>query len=95
MMKYKENIEIRMVLSPLLNIISYLLVKHIIRECKTMTEGKKCFEKNPESNSVILPCGCVYQDKSWILTRINECEYHKRKRTTKRPYRPKAECVRP
>jgi len=42
-----------------------------------------------------LPCGCIYQDKGWILTRINECPYHHRKRTTKKPYRPKAECVRP
>ncbi len=45
--------------------------------------------------SVKLPCGCIYQDKGWMLTRINECEYHKRKRTTKRPFKPKAECVRP
>ncbi|NLE05128.1 MAG: hypothetical protein GX638_10065 [Crenarchaeota archaeon] len=42
-----------------------------------------------------LPCGCIYQDKGWILMRIFECEYHKRKRNRKRPYRPKAECVRP
>ncbi|HLE74557.1 MAG TPA: hypothetical protein VI864_00730 [Candidatus Bathyarchaeia archaeon] len=45
--------------------------------------------------TVTLPCGCVYQDKGWLLTRINECDYHKRKRTAKRPNRPKAECVRP
>jgi len=45
--------------------------------------------------TVTLPCGCVYQDKGWLLTRINECDYHKRKRTTKRPHRPKAECVKP
>ncbi|HVP93260.1 MAG TPA: hypothetical protein VMS94_05920 [Acidobacteriota bacterium] len=44
---------------------------------------------------ITLPCGCVYQDKGWLLTRIKECDYHKRKRTAKRPYRPKAECVRP
>ncbi|MDR2707301.1 MAG: hypothetical protein LBB87_00925 [Nitrososphaerota archaeon] len=42
-----------------------------------------------------LPCGCVYQDTSWMLMRINECAYHHRRRTRKRPYRPKAECVRP
>ncbi|MBN1358076.1 hypothetical protein JW988_04830 [Candidatus Bathyarchaeota archaeon] len=45
--------------------------------------------------TVRAPCGCEYQDKGWLLTRVKECEYHKRKRTTKRPYRPKAECVRP
>ncbi|MCW4047781.1 MAG: hypothetical protein NWE99_09545 [Candidatus Bathyarchaeota archaeon] len=44
---------------------------------------------------VMLPCGCVYQDKGWLLTRIKECEHHRRKRTQKRPYKPKAECVRP
>ena len=44
---------------------------------------------------VKLPCGCIYQDHGWILTRITECEFHKRRRTTKRSYRPKAECVRP
>ena len=42
-----------------------------------------------------LPCGCVYRDNGWMLMRVTECEYHHRKRTTKRPYRPKAECVRP
>ncbi|MCW3999190.1 MAG: hypothetical protein NWE93_03020 [Candidatus Bathyarchaeota archaeon] len=44
---------------------------------------------------VKLPCGCIYQDNGWMLTRVNECEHHHRRRTTKRPYRPKAECVRP
>ncbi len=42
-----------------------------------------------------LPCGCKYEDKGWMLTRVNECEFHKRRRTTKKPYKPKAECVRP
>ncbi|MCL1965908.1 MAG: hypothetical protein FWF62_01980 [Candidatus Bathyarchaeota archaeon] len=42
-----------------------------------------------------LPCGCIYKDTGWMLMRINECGYHHRRRTTKRPYRPKAECVRP
>ena len=51
--------------------------------------------KAGERKPVELPCGCVYRDDGWMLTRINECEYHRRKRTTKRPYRPKAECVRP
>ncbi|MFB3889225.1 MAG: hypothetical protein ACE14S_07015 [Candidatus Bathyarchaeia archaeon] len=51
-------------------------------------------EEKP-AETVTLPCGCVYQDKGWMLTRMNECEYHRRKRTAKRPYRPKAECVRP
>jgi hypothetical protein len=58
----------------------------------TMVENKKDDEK---SETVTLPCGCKYQDKGWLLTRINECEHHRRKRTAKRPYRPKAECVRP
>lgn len=44
---------------------------------------------------VKLPCGCIYQDKEWLLLRINECEDHRRKRTAKKPFRPKAECVRP
>jgi hypothetical protein len=47
------------------------------------------------SKTVTLPCGCVYTDKGWLLTRVSECDYHRRKRTTKRPYKPKAECVRP
>ncbi len=47
------------------------------------------------ANAVTLPCGCVYQDKGWMLARINECDYHKRKRTAKKRYRSKAECVRP
>ncbi|MGD6934481.1 MAG: hypothetical protein ACQCN5_09775 [Candidatus Bathyarchaeia archaeon] len=51
--------------------------------------------KTDEHKITRLPCGCVYQDKGWILMRINECAYHHRRRTTKRPYRPKAECVRP
>ncbi|MDR1993220.1 MAG: hypothetical protein LBQ98_06990 [Nitrososphaerota archaeon] len=42
-----------------------------------------------------LPCGCIYQDKGWMLLRINECERHHQRRTTKRPYKPKAECVKP
>jgi hypothetical protein len=60
-----------------------------------MAEAKKTNAKAEKQKTVELPCGCVYQDKGWMLTRISECEYHKRKRTTKRPYRPKAECVRP
>jgi hypothetical protein len=48
-----------------------------------------------KKNVVILPCGCQYNDKSWLLTRIKECGYHNHKRTRKRQYRPKAECVRP
>jgi len=47
------------------------------------------------SQCVTLPCGCQYDEKSWLLTRINECRYHKRKRIRKRAYRSKAECVRP
>jgi len=60
-----------------------------------MAEATEKVEKTGEQKSVKLPCGCVYQDTGWMLTRINECEYHKRKRTTKRPFKPKAECVRP
>ena len=60
-----------------------------------MVEGKESNEETISLKEIKLPCGCVYQDKGWMLTRANECEYHKRKRTTKRPYRPKAECVRP
>ena len=60
-----------------------------------MAERKKGAQISDQGKSVRLPCGCVYQDEGWMLTRINECEYHKLKRTTKRPYRPKAECVRP
>lgn len=56
---------------------------------------KKDEKSTDQSKEVKLPCGCIYQDKGWMLMRVNECEYHHRKRTTKRPYRPKAECVRP
>jgi hypothetical protein len=59
----------------------------------TMEMAKKDDDETPKM--VTLPCGCVYQDKGWLLTRIKECERHKRKRTQKRPYKPKAECVRP
>jgi hypothetical protein len=60
-----------------------------------MVELKKDTQTTEAPKITNLPCGCVYQDKGWIITRINECAYHKRKRTTKRPYKPKAECVRP
>ncbi|MGE5556502.1 MAG: hypothetical protein ACM3UY_09665 [Methanocella sp.] len=59
-----------------------------------MTQTKNAPAIEP-SKEVHLPCGCIYQDKGWMLTRVNECAYHHRRRTTKRPYRPKAECVRP
>jgi hypothetical protein len=48
-----------------------------------------------EETTTKLPCGCIYQDKGWILTRVHECETHKRKRMQKKPFKPKAECVRP
>ena len=51
-------------------------------------------KKNTTENTTF-PCGCVYQDKGWLLTRITECKRHKKRRTRKRPFRPKAECVRP
>jgi len=60
-----------------------------------MGDAKENIEKTVEPKIVKLPCGCFYQDKGWILTRVSECEYHKRRRTAKRPYKPKAECVRP
>ncbi|MGA2523543.1 MAG: hypothetical protein ABSF65_05235 [Candidatus Bathyarchaeia archaeon] len=60
-----------------------------------MAETEKTTAKTDEKKTVKLPCGCVYQDEGWMLTRINECEYHQRRRTAKRPSRPKAECVRP
>ena len=60
-----------------------------------MTQPKKDIEESSSQKESKLPCGCIYKDQGWILTRVAECEYHKKKRTTKRPYRPKAECVRP
>jgi len=60
-----------------------------------MPETKKSIPAEAIPKEVKLPCGCVYRDQGWMLTRINECNHHHRKRTTKRPYRPKAECVRP
>jgi len=45
------------------------------------------------TDTIRLPCGCIYEDKGWLLVRIYECDYHKRKRTRKRQYRSKAECV--
>jgi hypothetical protein len=62
---------------------------------RKLAETKKTVKVAEQQKLDKLPCGCVYQDKGWVLTRVSECEYHKRKRTTKRPYRPKAECVRP
>ncbi|MGE5188316.1 MAG: hypothetical protein ACM3JE_04745 [Betaproteobacteria bacterium] len=60
-----------------------------------MEENNKPEEATPSSRIQKLPCGCIYKDQEWMLTRVSECSYHHRKRTTKRPYRPKAECVRP
>ncbi|XHH09768.1 MAG: hypothetical protein ACFCUE_03845 [Candidatus Bathyarchaeia archaeon] len=60
-----------------------------------MPDASQSSKTIDEQKITRLPCGCVYQDKGWILLRINECERHHRRRTTKRPYRPKAECVRP
>jgi hypothetical protein len=60
-----------------------------------MAENKKTPKKQEAPKITNLPCGCIYQDEGWMLTRIQECEYHKRKRTTKKPFKPKAECVRP
>jgi len=60
-----------------------------------MAETKKGDPAEKAPKEVALLCGCIYKDQGWMLTRVAECEYHKCKRTTKRPYRPKAECVRP
>ncbi len=57
-----------------------------------MTENRKGY---PKTETTTLPCGCKYEDKGWMLTRVIECEFHKRRRTAKKPYKPKAECVRP
>jgi len=58
-----------------------------------MVDTNKCEQVEKVQKEIKLPCGCIYKDQGWMLTRINECEYHHRRRTTKRPYRPKAECV--
>jgi hypothetical protein len=60
-----------------------------------MKKAKKNYENMEKQGTMTLPCGCQYLDKGWLLTRIRECEHHMKKRTTKKPYRPKAECVRP
>jgi hypothetical protein len=60
-----------------------------------MTESNKNAVAEGRLKEVTLPCGCIYIDEGWMLTRVAECDNHKRKRTIKRPYRPKAECVRP
>lgn len=52
-------------------------------------------DNNKLNYEVTLPCGCRYLEKSWLLTRLKECNYHKQRRTRKKPYRSKAECVRP
>ncbi|NLE06153.1 MAG: hypothetical protein GX638_15305 [Crenarchaeota archaeon] len=41
-----------------------------------------------------LPCGCEYEETEWMLVRIRECERHRKQRTKKVEYRPKAECNR-
>jgi hypothetical protein len=52
-------------------------------------------KKKSEPKITELPCGCKYQDDGFLVVRIRECSYHQQRRTKKRPYRPKAECVRP
>ncbi len=83
--------------APLPCVLSGLSVKYINVEEDTvwLMSMSKNGKSDDNSGVVILPCGCKYQDKGWLLTRVNECENHKRRRTMKRPYRPKAECVRP
>jgi len=41
-----------------------------------------------------LLCGCVYDEKEWLLVRIKECKKHNKQRTKKKEYRPRAECNR-
>jgi hypothetical protein len=41
-----------------------------------------------------LPCGCKYEDHGFLLVRVFECEEHRKQRTKKKEFRPKAECVR-
>lgn len=41
------------------------------------------------------PCGCQYEDDGKIVVRVKECDYHRKRRTRKRPYRAKAESVKP
>jgi late competence protein required for DNA uptake (superfamily II DNA/RNA helicase) len=65
------------------------------KEETTMVDSEKTNKNAAEQNVTHLPCGCIYQDVCWMLMRVNECKYHYYKRTTKRAYRPKAECVRP
>ena len=60
-----------------------------------MVDVKEIDKPIVEQKITHLPCGCIYQDIGWMLMRVSECTYHHRRRTTKRPYRPKAECVRP
>ena len=42
------------------------------------------------------PCGCKYEETSdgKTVVRVKECEAHYKKRTHKRPYRPKSEAAR-
>ena len=62
-------------------------------ETRDIEAAKKANKKL--NYKVTLPCGCEYIEKSWLLNRLKECNYNKQKRTRKKPYRPKAECVRP
>jgi hypothetical protein len=61
--------------------ISFVDLGKIIQPVRIMTIRK-------------LLCGCVYDEKEWMLVRIKECERHHKQRTRKREYRPKAECNR-
>ena len=42
-----------------------------------------------------LPCGCAYEDYGFLLVRLKECGLHRKRRTRKRAYRPKAESAKP
>ena len=48
----------------------------------------------PTLTTKTLVCGCIYEEKDWMLVRIKECERHNKERTRKKEYRPKAECNR-
>ena len=75
------------------NLFNYFLFLNICKAGMAVEVAKDNGGQTVKTDRV--PCGCVHQNKGWLLTRVNECENHRRKRTAKRPYRPEAECVKP
>jgi hypothetical protein len=53
---------------PTLILDTLTILKTAIHWTDTEVAKKK---KDPASKTVQLPCGCVYQDKGWLLTRFN------------------------